>query len=62
MRNVSMSKVLRTTQFMAYGAVIGLYAAKALGFADVEVTPTAETIGVSLGAVAAGVLKVLHLA
>jgi len=42
------------------GAVLGLYAARALGFVGVEVTPDIETAGVSAGAIAVGLLKVLH--
>lgn len=61
MRNVSMLKVLRTLQLMAYGAVIGLYAAKAFGLVGVEVTQTIETVGVSLGASTVAILKVFHL-
>lgn len=52
--------VFRVMHLLVCGAVLGLYAARALGFVGVEVTPDIETAGVSAGAIAVGLLKVLH--
>lgn len=46
---------------MAAGAVIGLYVAKAVGFAGFDVTPPYESFGAAFGAILVGTLKLTHL-
>ena len=57
----SLDKVLSFIQLLVFGAVIGLYLAKLLGFSGINITPSVDTLGASVGAVSIVVLKLIHL-
>ena len=54
------ARAFRLLQLVAAGAVIGLYAVKAAGFAGFEPSLGVETVGASAGAVTVLLLKLLH--